>query len=83
MSTLASCRCFPRVSRLTHLFAGLAVAREAIVQAQGAFRADGLSRPQPDLALFRWRDDFYAAALARPDDVLLPAVAVAVADVLG
>ena len=66
-----------------HLFAGLAVAREAIVQAQGAFRADGLSRPQPDLALFRWRDDFYAAALARPDDVLLPAVAVAVADVLG
>jgi Uma2 family endonuclease len=59
------------VSRLTHLFAGLAVASEAIVQAQGAFRADDLSRPQPDLALLRWRDDFYAAALARPDDVLL------------
>jgi Uma2 family endonuclease len=33
--------------------------------------ADDLSRPQPDLALLRWRDDFYAAALPRPDDVLL------------
>jgi Uma2 family endonuclease len=44
---------------------------EGRVQAQGPFRADDLSRPQPDLALLRWREDFYAAALARPDDVLL------------
>jgi Uma2 family endonuclease len=59
------------VSRLMHLFAGLSVARGAVVQAQGAIRADDLSRPQPDLALLHWRDDFYAAALARPHEVLL------------
>jgi len=59
------------VNRLHRIFAALSASDGAIVQVQGAFRADDWSRPQPDVALFRWRDDFYARALARPEDVLL------------
>lgn len=59
------------VNRLTLVFAELGVAHQAIVQVQGALRAGVRSRPQPDLALVRWRDDFYADALPGPDDVLL------------
>ena len=59
------------VNRLTQLFAGVAVAHAAIVQVQGAVRANVHSRPQPDVALLRWRDDFYADALPGPADVLL------------
>ena len=29
------------------------------------------SEPQPDVALLRWRDDFYKHAHPKPDDVLL------------
>jgi Uma2 family endonuclease len=65
------------VNRLTHLFARLAIDERVIVQPQGPFRADDWSRPQPDLALLRWRDDFYARAVARPADMLL---AIEVAD---
>ena len=59
------------VNRLTQVFAGLSVAHEAIVQVQGAFRANVRSRPQPDVALLRWREDFYADAHPGPHDVLL------------
>ena len=59
------------MSRLTRLFAPLTIADDAIVQLQGPFRATDLSRPQPDLALLRYRSDFYAEGLGRPADVLL------------
>lgn len=45
--------------------------KRAIVPSQSSFRLDEHSEPQPDLALFKWRDDFYVAALPTPADTLL------------
>jgi Uma2 family endonuclease len=64
------------VNRLTMLLAPRLVGR-AIVQIQGPFRASDYSMPQPDVALFRLRDHYYAREHARPDDLCL---AIEVAD---
>jgi len=48
-----------------------AVGDGAIFGVQTSFRLDEYSEPQPDLALFRRRDDFYAGALPTPADTLL------------
>ncbi len=48
-----------------------AVGRQAIFSTQSSFRLDDYSEPQPDIALFRPRDDFYAGALPTPADTLL------------
>ena len=58
------------VDRLNHLFVG-GVKGQAIVRVQGSFRLDTRSEPQPDIALLRPRDDFYARAHPAPDDILL------------
>lgn len=42
-----------------------------IVITQNPVRLNDFSEPQPDVALLRWRDDFYREAHPRPDDVLL------------
>jgi Uma2 family endonuclease len=42
-----------------------------IVSAQDPIRLDDFSEPQPDVALLRWRDDFYRHAHPTPADVLL------------
>lgn len=42
-----------------------------IVSTQDPIRLDDYSEPQPDLALLRWRDDFYRHAHPTPADVLL------------
>jgi Uma2 family endonuclease len=47
------------------------VGDEAIVSVQSSIQLDDYSEPQPDIALLSPRDDFYAQALARPDDILL------------
>ena len=47
------------------------------VRVQNPIRLNDFSEPQPDVALLRWRDDFYRGAHPTPDDVLL---AVEVAD---
>jgi Uma2 family endonuclease len=65
------------VDRLTRWFAPLTISERAIVRVQGAFVASDISRPQPDVALLRPRDDFYATRGPRPADVIL---AVEVAD---
>jgi Uma2 family endonuclease len=65
------------VDRLTRCFAPLSISERAIVRVQGAFVASDISRPQPDVALLRPRDDFYATRGPRPADVML---AVEVAD---
>lgn len=57
------------VDRLTELFSS--ANRQCIVRAQNPVRLSDFSEPQPDLALLRRRDDFYASAHPRPDDVLL------------
>ena len=32
---------------------------------------DNHAEPQPDIAILKWRDDFYHEALPTPDDILL------------
>ena len=58
------------VARLTDLF-GEGLRRKVIVWAQNPLRLDQYSEPQPDVALLRWRRDFYADSEPGPDDVLL------------
>jgi Uma2 family endonuclease len=42
-----------------------------IVRGRNPIRLDDFSEPQPDVALLRWRDDFYRHARPTPADVLL------------
>jgi Uma2 family endonuclease len=42
-----------------------------IVRVQSPIRLEDFSEPQPDVALLRWRDDFYRSAHPTPADVLL------------
>jgi len=55
------------VNRLVHLFQGL----KAILSPQNPLQLDDHSEPEPDLALLRHREDFYATAHPTPEDVLL------------
>ncbi|MDT5062820.1 MAG: hypothetical protein QOH63_3279 [Acidobacteriota bacterium] len=45
--------------------------RRFIVRGQNPIRLNDFSEPQPDIALLRWRDDFYRHAHPTPADVLL------------
>lgn len=49
----------------------LVVGDRAVVATQNPLRLDDFSAPQPDIALLKPRDDYYAAAHPRPGDVLL------------
>lgn len=51
---------------LNRLFNG-----KMIVSTQDPIRLDDFSEPQPDIALLRWRDDFYKHGHPTPADVLL------------
>jgi Uma2 family endonuclease len=42
-----------------------------IVWVQNPILLANNSEPQPDLAILKWRNDFYAEALPTPDDILL------------
>lgn len=59
--------CVDRLSTLFHQHVG----RAAIVRVQGPVSLGEYSEPQPDLALLRPRDDFYAQAHPTPADILL------------
>ena len=59
-----------QVKRLATLLHRVA-ADYAIVSVQDPIHLDERSEPQPDLALLRFRDDFYAARHPTPADVLL------------
>jgi MEMO1 family protein len=59
------------VDRLNHLFAPVAVHGDAILRIQGTVRLSDVSQPQPDIALLKPRDDFYADGHPTPDDILL------------
>jgi hypothetical protein len=48
-----------------------AVGSSAIVSIQDPVRLDTHNEPQPDIALLRYRDDFYRHAHPTPEDVLL------------
>lgn len=65
-----------RVNRFIRLFSR-ALGDAAIVSAQNPVVLGDFSAPQPDLALLRWREDFYEQAHPGPEDIL---VVVEVAD---
>ncbi|HEX2174118.1 MAG TPA: Uma2 family endonuclease [Dehalococcoidia bacterium] len=58
------------VARLTDVF-GERLRRRAVVWPQNPIRLDEHTEPQPDLALLRWRSDYYAERDPTPADVLL------------
>ena len=45
--------------------------RRALVRVQSPVSLDRLTEPEPDVAVVKWRDDFYASAHPSPDDILL------------
>lgn len=59
--------CVNRLNRILDRQVGDA----AIVQVQGPVRLSRHSEPLPDIALLRYRPDFYSSAKPGPDDVLL------------
>jgi len=59
-----------RVKRIIRLFSD-AIGHAAIVSAQDPIVLGDRSAPQPDIALLRPRDDFYASAHPGPADILL------------
>ena len=56
---------------LLHQLLTLKFVNELIVISQNPIQLDDYSEPQPDVALLRWRDDFYRHAHPTPADVLL------------
>jgi Uma2 family endonuclease len=58
------------VTRLSRMLV-LGVGEQAIVRVQDPVRLSDLTEPEPDLALLRPRDDFYAAGHPLPPDTLL------------
>ena len=58
------------VDRLNHLFSRR-TGEGIIVRVQNPLRLSPHSEPQPDVALLRYRPDFYASAHPGPEDVLL------------
>lgn len=58
------------VKRANHFFSRR-VPESIIVSVRDPIRVDEMSEPQPDLALLRPRDDFYARATPTASDVLL------------
>jgi Uma2 family endonuclease len=65
------------VDRIVNVVLRRHAGRDTIVRVQNPVRLSDFSEPQPDVALLRAREDFYAAGHPRPDDVL---VVVEVAD---
>ena len=58
------------VDRLAHSFFG-AVQGRGIVRVQGPVQVGEFTEPQPDLAILRFRDDFYENHHPMPPDILL------------
>ncbi len=58
------------VARTTRSFQ-IKLGDRAFIWTQNPIRLSDHSEPQPDLAILKWRDDFYAEALPTPEDVLL------------
>ncbi|MCD9188387.1 MAG: Uma2 family endonuclease [Pyrinomonadaceae bacterium] len=58
------------INRLNMFFAPR-LAEQAIVSIQNAVVISDISEPEPDVALLKFREDFYASGKARAEDVLL------------
>jgi Uma2 family endonuclease len=59
------------VNRILNKYLGRYAGQGVIVQIQNPVRLSDFSEPEPDVAVLRARDDFYAAAHPTPADVLL------------
>ncbi|TYQ26882.1 Uma2 family endonuclease [Pseudanabaena sp. UWO311] len=59
--------CVAKTSRAFQIKLG----NQAFIWTQNPIRLGDHSEPQPDLAILKWRDDFYAEALPTSDDILL------------
>jgi Uma2 family endonuclease len=59
------------VRRFEALFSQLVTNERAMISAQNPVRLSDFSEPQPDIALLRWRSDYYASVHPGPADVLL------------
>ena len=58
------------INRLNMLFAPRLVGK-GIVSIQNAVVISDVSEPEPDVALLKFREDFYASGKAEAEDVLL------------
>jgi len=58
------------VNRLSKLF-WEKLGNQVIVSVQNSILLDDKSQPQPDIAVLKYRDDFYEEALPVPEDILL------------
>lgn len=58
------------VARTTRCFQ-IKLGDRAFIWTQNPIVLSDHSEPQPDLAILKWRDDFYTDALPTPDDILL------------
>lgn len=59
--------CVAKTARLLQI----KLADRAFIWVQNPIVLKNHSEPQPDLAILKWRDDFYADALPTPNDILL------------
>jgi Uma2 family endonuclease len=66
-----------KTKRALEAFTPLVASRKITLSIQDPIALDGLSEPEPDIALLKRRDDFYENQHPRPEDVLL---AIEVAD---
>ncbi|HXH23254.1 MAG TPA: Uma2 family endonuclease [Dehalococcoidia bacterium] len=64
-------RHYNTVNRLTTLFSPLAAARRAILHVQNPVVISPRSKPQPDVTLLKFREDFYRDREPGPEDVIL------------
>ena len=60
-----------RTAGSNRLLAPLFIEGRAVLRVQGHVRLDENNRPQPDLALLKWRDDLYENQSPAPEDILL------------
>ena len=60
-----------RVSMLAYVFNRLLVERRAIIRTENPTLLGRFDAPQPDIAIVRWRDDFYVSAHPSSSDILL------------
>ena len=59
-----------KVNRFIHLFSK-AFGNKAIIAAQNPVVLGGYGEPQPDIAILRWREDYYEQGHPHAEDVLL------------
>ena len=58
------------VARLSMMFS-LRLSQQVVIWTQNPIHADQYSEPEPDVAVLRYRQDFYAKSLPRPTDIML------------